>query len=99
MLKLIGKLLAVVPDAPEEVTKSGIIVHVAKDLQERKQTNTGVVKYKGKGVEEDINIGDRVLYIEGTYWKNDVRTNPNETQDEDDTIVFVGEHEIYCVIE
>lgn len=100
MLKLVGKRVGIVPDPKkEETTASGLYIpQTVAEAREQNPTNVGTVKYVSEAVTEDIKPGDRVVYVEGTYWKNGTRVHPDEILVEDETLIIVQEHEVLVVI-
>ena len=94
-MKAVGKTIIVQPTAEER--KNCIIVIGAKEQAERNELNRGTVIAVGDDVKENIKIGDIIWYIEGTFWKNGIRTNLDEFTVDGQKYIGVKEHEIKLI--
>lgn len=91
--------VAVKVDKAEEITASGIIIpETVVAGRENNSYNYGVVAVVAPDI-TDVAVGDRVCFIEGTYWRNEKRTNPNEFEHEGVKLTRVPFAEIKFVIE
>ena len=99
MIKLLGKSLAVETLKEDEITKQGIILpsNVVRE-RERSSLNVGTVRFISPKCDMEVSVGDRVVFVEGTYWKNNERKNPDEFHLDDTTLVRVPQNEVIAVI-
>lgn len=99
MLKMLGKGIAIKPFKKEEKTVSGVIIpESVVGGREKNSLNQGKVVSIGKDVEE-VKKGDVVIYVEGTYWKNNKRKNIDEYKIDGEELILVLEHEVKAIIE
>ena len=77
-MRMYSGLLAVKTDE-EILSESGLLCGTKKET-EKNSLNQGIVKHKANDI-QDIKIGDKVVFVEGTYWKNTKRINPDEFTD------------------
>ena len=95
MLRMLSKGVAVRASEKVETTKSGIII-----TQDREQSplNRGEVIYVASDCDQ-VKVGDYVIYVEGTYWRNNVRKNGDEFNVDGEDLILLKEHEIKAIIE
>ena len=99
MLRMMSKRVAVRPDRKEEVTEGGIIIpETVVAGREQGHLNEGEVVAVATDV-DGIVVGNRVLYVEGTYWKNNKRVNADEVEIEGEDLIMLLEREVVAVIE
>ena len=99
MLRMLNKGVAIRPARKEETTASGIVIPtVVAEGREGNPLNRGEVVARASDVEW-VKVGDMVIYIEGTYWKNNKRKNGDEVLVDGEDLILVKEHEIRAIIE
>ena len=97
-MRMLSKGVAVRAMNREEITGSGIVIPEAVARgREQNYLNQGEVVYVAKDVEE-VKVGDIVIYIEGTYWKNNKRKNLDEIEVDGEELIFLKENEIKAII-
>jgi len=96
---MVGSDVAVKVSKKEETLASGFILS-RDDVagKEKNYINYGVVTHIGPDVKE-VSVGERVAFIEGTYWKNDKRINKHEFEVDGEAYVRVPERDIKAIIE
>ena len=98
MLKMLSKGIAVKPFREEEKTKGGIIIpEMVVAGREQNRLNQGEVVVIAKDVKE-VKVGDQIIYVEGTYWKNNKRKNPDEVEIDGEDLILLQEHEVRAII-
>ena len=95
-MKVLGEYVIIQPMV-EEMQK-GFFIPSAKKNQEKRSLSIGTVKFTGAEVHLGINVGDKVCYIEGTYWKNGKRKNPDEFEYYGEKLIGICEKEIKFII-
>lgn len=95
VLKAVGKKVIIDAFKPED-RPSGFILPNIKNHSEEKGTNYGTVISVGGDVKQ-IEVGDLVWYVEGTYWKNNKRINLDSFTHEGKEYICVEEHEIKMI--
>jgi co-chaperonin GroES (HSP10) len=83
------------PEYKEQKTVSGIILDEAIDRAREKNALNKAEVYLSNN--PDIPVGAVAHYRDGTYWKNEVRVNQDEFNEDGLTLLCVDEKDILCV--
>ena len=95
---MLSKGVAIKALKKEEVTESGIVIPEEVIAgREKNHLNQGEVVVIASDVEE-IKVGDIAIYVEGTYWKNNKRKNPDEYDIDGEDLILLKECEIRAIV-
>lgn len=89
----LGKRVLVQPDEVEQVTKGGLVLPPSSNDEKRPATGTivtlGVGQYKGKDIQFDVKVGDRI------YFK---KYSPEEIEIENKKYLLLDTDDILAII-